>query len=52
MERCAWAGNDNQLYIAYHDTEWGEERGHVAPQEVVDSFDFIRETVIQPEQRL
>ncbi len=21
-KRCAWAGNDDQLYIAYHDTEW------------------------------
>ena len=23
LERCAWAGDD-PLYVAYHDTEWGE----------------------------
>jgi DNA-3-methyladenine glycosylase I len=23
MHRCAWVPEDNQLYIAYHDDEWG-----------------------------
>src|SRR6202051_1689498 len=23
IKRCAWAGNDNPLMIAYHDSEWG-----------------------------
>ena len=21
--RCPWCGNDDQLYIDYHDNEWG-----------------------------
>src|SRR5712691_13116376 len=23
MERCAWAGTSDPLYLAYHDDEWG-----------------------------
>lgn len=23
MERCTWCGTDDQLYMDYHDTEWG-----------------------------
>ena len=23
--RCRWANTKNQLYIDYHDNEWGEE---------------------------
>jgi DNA-3-methyladenine glycosylase I len=23
MKRCAWAESGNEIYIAYHDTEWG-----------------------------
>jgi len=52
MNRCTWAKDGDELYIHYHDTEWGEKRIRGALQEVVDSFVTLYKTVTQLEQRL
>jgi DNA-3-methyladenine glycosylase I len=36
MQRCAWAGETNQLMIEYHDREWG-----VPVHEDVKHFEFL-----------
>ena len=39
--RCRWANTKNQLYIDYHDNEWGEESRddhHLFEMLILESF--------------